>query len=295
MQKRRPFRDGRQGKTYSGAQRKGYQRKGYPSSAGKPGRYVGRRPGQAFNTRFDGRPEEKKQDSFSGFQKARRERGTILPHALQGVFYDGKSFFTKNLVPGQKVYGERLVAVGRDEFREWDVMKSKLAASLAKQISQIGIKPGHVVLYLGAASGTTPSHVSDIVGNGGFMFALDFAPRVVRDLVLLSEQRRNIIPLLADARHPETYYHLVSCADVVYQDIAQREQADIFLKNCRLFLKSGGFGLLCIKARSVDVTRRPKEVFRDVRAAIEKELTIVDYRELDPFEKDHAMFVCKKK
>ena len=214
---------------------------------------------------------------------------------MQGVFYDGKSYYTKNMVPGMQVYDERLVVQDKDEYREWSLVKSKLAASLAKGISQIGMKPGHVVLYLGAASGTTPSHVSDLLGKGGIVFALDFAPRVVRDLALLSDRRSNMVPIMADAHLPQEYAHLVPAVDVIYQDIAQRDQAEIFLKNCKIFLKHDGFALLAVKAKSVDISKRSKQIFREVREMIEKELTIVDYRELDPYEKDHCMFVCKKK
>jgi fibrillarin-like pre-rRNA processing protein len=148
---------------------------------------------------------------------------------------------------------------------------------------------------LGASSGTTVSHVSDIVGKDGLVYALDFAPRVLRDLVFVAEQRKNIAPVLADANQPETYAHLVSEVDTVFMDIAQKNQAEIFLKNCKMFLKKGGFGLLALKARSVDVTRNPKIIFKEIREKLEKQMIIVDYRELDPYEKDHAFFVCKKK
>ncbi len=215
---------------------------------------------------------------------------------FRGVYcLDGKkiSLFTKNLVPGKSVYNEKLF---KDDFeyREWNHKKSKLGAGLLKGISQIGVKPGSVVLYLGSATGTTVSHVSDIIGNEGFVFALDFAPRVLRELVFLAEERKNIAPLLEDAFHPKRYADKISAVDVVFQDIAQRNQVEIFLRNLDMFLIKGGFGLLAVKARSVDVTKKPSQVFREVRTALEKKVTIVDYKTLDPFEKDHCLFVVKK-
>jgi fibrillarin-like pre-rRNA processing protein len=103
-------------------------------------------------------------------------------------------------------------------------------------------------------------------------------------------------PLLEDANQPDGYKEKIpKHVDVVYQDIAQKNQAEKFLKNCRLFLKSGGFALLAVKARSIDVSKQPKEIFRKVRQEIEKELTIIDERKLEPFEKDHIFFVCKKR
>ncbi|MBN1544133.1 fibrillarin-like rRNA/tRNA 2'-O-methyltransferase [Candidatus Woesearchaeota archaeon] len=223
----------------------------------------------------------------------------IQPHKFKGVYTAKKGkrivFVTKNLTPGKTVYGEETYKEGKDEYREWSLTRSKLGAALAKNISQLGIYPGSKVLYLGASTGTTSSHVSDIAGNEGFVFAVDFAPRTTRELVYLCEQRKNMSPILGDARHPEQYVQYVTLVDAVFQDIAQRDQAEIFIKNCNAFLKKGGFGILAVKARSVDVAKKPKQVFNEVRAYLEKNITIVDYRELDPFEKDHCIFVCKKK
>ncbi len=206
-----------------------------------------------------------------------------------------KTFFTKNLYKGNVVYDEEIVKIGNDEYREWNHKRSKLAAAIQKGVSQIGIREGEIVLYLGASSGTTPSHISDIVGEKGFVFALDFAPRMVKDLVFLAEKRKNIAPILANANKPLTYTHLVTQADVIYMDIAQKNQTEIFLKNVDMYLKSGGFGLYFVKSRSIDVTKKPKDVFRKVREELEKVITIVDYKELDPYEKDHCLFICKKR
>lgn len=203
--------------------------------------------------------------------------------------------FTPNLTPGIRYFDEEIEFSGGMEFRQWDARRSKLAAAIQNEVSQIGILEGDTVLYLGASHGYTPSFMSDIVGEKGFIFALDFAPRVVRDLVFMCEKRKNITPVLGDANQPKTYASRVTRVDIVYQDVAQRNQADIFLKNCDMYLKPGGFGLLAVKSRSIDITKRPKEIYVAIRQELEKRITIVDYRVLDPYEKDHAMFVCKKK
>ena len=114
-------------------------------------------------------------------------------------------------------------------------------------------------------------------------------------MVFVCEKRKNITPILADANQPLKFIHHVSQVDFIYQDVAQKNQAGIFLKNCNLFLKQDGFGFLCVKSRSEDVTKKPKEIYQRVRQKLEKEITIVDYRTLDPLEKDHCVFVCKKK
>ncbi|MFC2135809.1 fibrillarin-like rRNA/tRNA 2'-O-methyltransferase [Bacteroidota bacterium] len=218
----------------------------------------------------------------------------LLDKRFPNIYTDGRTLFTKSL-DKNRFFEERILNIKGNKFREWDPERSKLAAGLKKGISQIGFKEGSVVLYLGASHGYTPSFVSDIVGKEGFIFAIDIAPEVVRDLVNISEQRRNIAPILANCNHPEEYKDLVVPADIIYQDIAQKNQVEIFLKNCDTYLKSGGFGLLALKSRSMDVTKKPKDIYNKVRAELEKHITVVDYRILDPFEKDHALFVVKKK
>ena len=206
-----------------------------------------------------------------------------------------RQLYSINLVPGKKVYGERLISENGIEYREWDAKKSKLASSILKGSPNVGIRKNDVVLYLGSASGTTVSHVSDIVGDGGLIFAVDIAQRVMRDLIFLSYLRKNIVPILADSNKTDLLKERVCTVDILYQDVAQKNQLDIFLKNGDLFLKSGGYALLAVKARSMDVTKNPRQIFREVKEILEKEMTIIDQRDLEPFQRDHAMFICKKK
>jgi len=206
-----------------------------------------------------------------------------------------KRLYTINLAPGKKVYGERLVKEDGFEYREWNPHKSKLAAVILKKSPNIFIKKDDVVLYLGCSTGTTCSHVSDIIGKNGFVFALDFAPRVMREIVFVSEDRKNMGVILVDANKPKSYSDKVSQVDVVYQDIAQKNQLDIFLKNINTFLKKDGYALLAVKARSIDITKKPKQIFNEIKEKLEKELTIIDYRTLEPYQLDHCMFMCKKK
>jgi fibrillarin-like pre-rRNA processing protein len=199
--------------------------------------------------------------------------------------------YTPNLTPGLRFFDEDIIKEDK-EYRFFDATRSKLAAAILKGVSQIGIKENDWILYLGASHGYTPSFLSDIIKDG-FIFAVDFAPRVVRDLVFLCEKRKNIAPIMADAYQPDTYKDRITMVDILYQDVAQKNQAEIFLKNTR-FLKKGGFGLLAVKSRSIDITKRPKQIFNQVRMQLEKKITVVDYRILDPFERDHCMFVVKK-
>ncbi len=220
----------------------------------------------------------------------------IIPSRIFEIYTDDhqRRIYTKSISPGKVFFEENLVKDLGEEYREFDPNRSKLAATITKGCPNVGIRKNDVILYLGASHGYTSLFVSDMVGKEGLVFGLDFAPRVVSDLVFLSEARNNIVPILADANHPESYADKVCQADIVYQDIAQRNQSEIFLKNCQMFLKKGGFGLLAVKARSIDVKRKSNEIFNEVRKILEKEMTIIDFRSLEPYEKDHCMIVVKK-
>jgi fibrillarin-like pre-rRNA processing protein len=201
---------------------------------------------------------------------------------------------TENLVPGQTVYDELLITINGTEARTWNPKKSKLAAALLKGID-VYIAEDFLVLYLGVSSGTTASHVSDICRKG-MIFGIDPAPRVLKDFFLLSKTRPNLAPIFAGAEFPEKYSALVPKVDLVYQDVAQRSQAEIFIRNCRIFLKKNGRGILMVKARSVDVRKDPSVVFTEVRKKLEAAgFKILKDARLEPFEKDHLAIYCAMK
>lgn len=215
-------------------------------------------------------------------------------HKIFGLYQEGSRIFTKSLRPGKTYFEEKLLREKGEEFREFDPRRSKLAAAILKGCPNIGIRPGDIILYLGASHGYTVSFISDMVGKEGLIFGLDSAPRVMRDLVFLAQERKNIVPILADANHPEEYEDKICLVDVVYQDVAQRNQAEIFIRNCEQFLKKGGYGLLAVKARSIDIRKKPQVLFNEVRQTLEKKFTVIDFRSLEPFEHDHCLIIVKK-
>ncbi|MGQ9788447.1 MAG: fibrillarin-like rRNA/tRNA 2'-O-methyltransferase [Candidatus Hadarchaeaceae archaeon] len=201
---------------------------------------------------------------------------------------------TKNLDRGDQVYGEKLIVLDGIEYRLWDPYRSKLAAAIIKNIKVNPITRGKHVLYLGAASGTTSSHVSDIVEKEGCVYCVEISSRPIRDLLRVCSKRKNMLPILADARSPHCYCSLIRKVDVIYQDIAQPDQTDILLTNTKIFLPKDGHAMLTLKARSIDVTKEPGEIFRNEMERLEKEMEIVDAKILDPYEKDHAMIILRK-
>ncbi len=209
-----------------------------------------------------------------------------------GIYEKDGKYYTLNLIPGQDVYGEELIEEEGFEYREWDPDRSKLCAFLEKEDS-IPIQPDMDILYLGAGDGTTASHMSDIVTEGR-IFAVELARDPFRNLLSLSKERRNIFSIMADARNPERYEGIVEKVDFLYQDISQKDQTEIFLKNLR-FLKEGSRAIIAIKARSVDTSKDPEKIYEDV----EKELEEQDYkvvlkRDISHRQKDHAMLVIEK-
>ena len=239
------------------------------------------------------------------------------PHRHPGVFVArGKEdlLVTKNLTPGEAVYGEKRIAIDtpssttgaaaptngdtgvpiatKTEYRVWNPFRSKLAAGILGGLEDIHMKPGSKVLYLGAASGTSVSHVADIVGPTGTVFAVEFSHRSGRDLINMATHRTNVIPIIEDARHPLKYRMLVSMVDCIFADVAQPDQARIVGLNAHQFLKVGGGVVVSIKANCIDSTAAPEAVFANEVVKLRQErIKPKEQLTLEPFERDHAMVV----
>lgn len=224
----------------------------------------------------------------------------VEPHRHAGVFVArGKEdlLATRNLVPGESVYNEKRVSVDQPdgskvEYRVWNPFRSKLAAGILGGVENIHIAPGKRVLYLGAASGTTVSHVADVVGPSGLVYAVEFSHRSGRDLINMAKKRTNVIPIIEDARHPQRYRMLVGMVDVIFADVAQPDQARIIALNAHHFLKVGGHIVISIKANCIDSTVDAATVFaREVKKLQEERIKPQEQITLEPYERDHALVV----
>ena len=210
------------------------------------------------------------------------------------IFYKDGEIATKNLTPGIKVYDEKLIQEADDEYRIWNPRRSKLSAALLNGLEGLDLKKDSKVLYLGASTGTTVSHISDICDEG-LIYAVEFSPVSMKKLVRLSQRRNNIAPILADATKPKYYLNKVEKTDLVYCDVAQEKQSELFMDNMNLFLKEEGLGLITIKARSIDVIQKPKKIFKDEAKKIkENGYSILEKIKLEPYEKDHIAFLVEK-
>ncbi len=200
---------------------------------------------------------------------------------------------TKSILPGKKAYTEDVVRIGKDEYRLWNPYRSKLAAAILNGLKHFEFKSGSSVLYIGAATGTTASHVSDVVRDGR-VYCIELSERNMRELVRVCEDRANMLPILADARYTDTYKDMVEECDIVYQDASAREQAKILIMNSK-FLKKDGYAYFVIKSQSVDVSKDPKEVFESELALLKDHFDVVEKVNLEPFDKLHMFVVLRKR
>ncbi len=212
--------------------------------------------------------------------------------AYPGVFSKDGSFLTINADPGRKAYNERTLKEGGREYRVWDPFRSKLCGAMKKGLREFPFLPGSKLLYLGASTGTTISHLSDIMGPQGEIYAVEIAPQCMKSLIALSERRQNIIPIHGDARQPQEYGE-VGEVDSIYMDVAQPDQDDILIKNARMFLKRGGIAMIAIKSQSIDVTKDPRQVFEAVVKKLSSVFDVLESIRLEPFDKDHLFVVLR--
>jgi rRNA 2'-O-methyltransferase fibrillarin len=207
------------------------------------------------------------------------------------------------LTPGDSVYGEKRISVDEPvqnedgtstttkvEYRMWNPFRSKLCAAIAGGADNIYMKPGSRVLYLGGASGTSVSHVADLVGPEGYVYAVEFSSRSGRDLITMASKRPNVVPIVEDARQPARYRMIVPMVDVIFADVAQPDQARIVAMNANWFLKVGGGVLISIKANCIDSTAPPAEVFANEVQKMKAECIKPKFQlTLEPFERDHCL------
>jgi len=218
----------------------------------------------------------------------------MIPVSSTGdlVYSENNKLYTLSSNPGVRVYDEKLVKVSDQEYREWNPRKSKLAAYVKTGGTVFPIKEDSRILYLGASSGTTASHISDIVVDGK-IYCVEFAPRMFRELVNTCAARPNMIPILGDAIDPEEYQFAVGQVDIAYADIAQKRQTDIIADNMDFF--GADIGMVAIKARSEDVTSHPTDVYKASEKRLkDRGFEILDSRDLEPYENAHRMIVFKR-
>jgi fibrillarin-like pre-rRNA processing protein len=203
--------------------------------------------------------------------------------------------YTRNLDLGKRVYGEKLISYRGKEYRRWDPFRSKLAALILENPITNFLSDNLKCLYLGASSGTSISHLSDII-TSGIIYAVEFAERSMRQLIQNTLNRKNIIPIFGDARFPENYAkYIFTNVDFIYQDVAQPQQAEIALKNCNFYLKNDGILILVIKSQSIDSIQKSEDVYSQEKKTIEKAgFSLIERVNIHKYAGNHIILIVKK-
>jgi len=195
------------------------------------------------------------------------------------IIYSGKTIKTKDATTGK--------------LREWDPTRSKVAAGIKKGIMP-NINESDKVLYLGAAEGYTISYISDILPRG-VVYGVDISPYSMQKLILAASKRKNLIPILGDCNKVDEYKDLITeKQDFIIQDIAQKNQVEILIKNADLFLKERGYVLLSLKLSAIS-QKNHKKTAEDQLSLFRQKFAIISQKRLDPFEKKHVLIYGQKR
>ncbi|MDD4251132.1 MAG: fibrillarin-like rRNA/tRNA 2'-O-methyltransferase [Candidatus ainarchaeum sp.] len=217
-----------------------------------------------------------------------------MEEIFEGIYSINGKIFTKNIMPGKKVYGEKLVCEKNIEYREWNPFKSKYCAGIKKGLKKNIFKKNSTTLYLGSAEGTTVSHVSDIIGEKGIIFCVDISSIAMQKLTLLAEKRENIFPILSDANNTENYSEYIeTMVDSIFQDISQRNQTEILLKNSK-YLKKNHYCILSLKTKSISQDKKEITLNKELKK-LESVFEIEQTINIEPFEKEHYLILLKKR
>jgi len=216
-----------------------------------------------------------------------------MKEIFPNVFIIEDKLAVENPIPGYNPFDENTIKVNNKDYRIWNPNRSKAAAAIVKGIKEFPIKEGSKILYLGASHGYTVSFLSSIVGKEGIIYAVEFSDRPFNELLPLAEKYRNIVPILADARKPELY-RWIEKVDIVYCDIAQPDQTNVAIRNCKEFLKENGYLMLSIKTQSIDVTKSTKFITKkEIGILKEAKFKIVDWKILEPFQEKHSFVLAQ--
>ncbi|MCS7122989.1 MAG: fibrillarin-like rRNA/tRNA 2'-O-methyltransferase [Candidatus Aenigmarchaeota archaeon] len=219
-----------------------------------------------------------------------------MQEIFEGIYKIDNQIATINLVPGKKTANEKIIIKNNIEFRIWDPYTSKPAAAIKKGIKNFPLKKNMKILYLGFASGKTATYFSDIIGKEGIIYGVEISWDVLKDSFFACQERKNMLPILADARKPNEYKDFIlEKVDVVYEDIASPDMIRILNINSKEFLKENGFAIIAIKSQCIDSTKDPKIVYRECLKELSKDFEILDKIELDPYEIAHMLVILKKK
>ncbi|KAK1367875.1 hypothetical protein POM88_033967 [Heracleum sosnowskyi] len=183
------------------------------------------------------------------------------------------------------------------EYRVWNPPVSKLAAAILSGLTNIWLKPGSRVLYLGDVCGITVLQLSDLVGSDGLVYVRGLSD----DIANTVEERSNVIAISAgNDVFLKDYRMVVGMVDVILGDIVYPEkdgchlQVNYIAANARSYLKTGGHYLISIRPKNDKLTSQVKDPFADhnfLSFDIRMQFKSNDLVMLEPIGSGHAMAV----
>ncbi len=225
---------------------------------------------------------------------------TIMP-GVYGIYKKRSSCILTKYNINRSNINDKLFHYQNEYYREWDPNRSKLCVLYKKKSININFQ-NKKVLYLGASFGTTIGYISDIMNdikndfkNNGIIYAVELSEIPMESLLLISEKRENIIPILGDANFPERYNSIISHVDIIFQDISQYNQIQIATKNMKMYLKKDGYLILIIKARSISSTKNIGNIYKEELKKLSKNenLKIIKKVNLSPYYNDHLCVILQ--
>ena len=186
-----------------------------------------------------------------------------------------------------KIKKNRLELRVKNNWINWNPYTSKLAAYILGNGKFWPFTDKKIVLYLGAAEGNTVSFLSHICHQGR-VIAVDISSVSMAELLKVVEERKNIIPCLEDAHFPNRYKLQANIPDIIYQDIAQGDQIEIFIRNYEYFRPKCGF--LMLKTGSMH--GKKMDILEEVKHTLKEKFKRVDIVDISNWAKGHnAYFV----
>mgnify|MGYP001189385973 FL=1 len=186
-----------------------------------------------------------------------------------------------------KIKNNRLQLRVKNNWINWNPYTSKLAAYILGNGKFWPFTDKKIVLYLGAAEGNTVSFLSHICHQGR-VIAVDISSVSMAELLKVVEERKNIIPCLEDAHFPNRYKLQANIPDIIYQDIAQGDQIEIFIRNYEYFRPKCGF--LMLKTGSMH--GKKMDILEEVKYTLKENFKQVHIVDISNWAKGHnAYFV----
>ena len=191
-------------------------------------------------------------------------------------------------------YEENLVEMNGKQYSIWNPYTSKLAAAIINGLEIFPILKKTKILYVDPATEKTVKHISDIVGINGKIFVVrDVMKNSKNFLEQIVKNRSNIFTIIPDKTNPARLTGMTEMVDVIYIDIAEHNQTEIAIQNCKNHLRIGGFLMLIVPTKNIDFTNNPSKKNQEERKKLQTSFDIIQEINLTDFFKEYSMVIAK--